>query len=154
MIGDVTIRRAAADDLPAILSIEASSRSVTWSADGFQQELSDENALGLVAMAADGAACGHVLARRAADECTILTIAVLPSCQRQGIGRKLVEALAAQALQEHCVTLFLEVRSRNRGAQCFYKALGFLPRGVRRAYYSNDNDDAILMSRACNACNL
>ena len=154
--GAVSIRPAAATaaDLSAILSVEASSRTVSWSADGFKQELSDENSLGCVAFSADGTACGYVLSRCAADECTIHTIAVLPSCQRQGIGRKLMDAMAAQAVRRHCARLFLEVRSRNRGARAFYKALGFLPQGTRKAYYGDDGDDAIIMSRACNACNL
>jgi [ribosomal protein S18]-alanine N-acetyltransferase len=154
MIRGVIIRPVIAADCSAILSVEASSRSVTWSADGFKQELSNENSLGCVASSADGTACGYILSRCSADECTIHTIAVLPSCQRQGLGRTLVETLVAQAAQRHCSTLFLEVRSRNRGAQAFYKALGFLPQGTRKAYYGDDGDDAIIMSRACNACNL
>jgi ribosomal-protein-alanine N-acetyltransferase len=149
----VTVRPATLDDLSAILSVEASSRSVSWTADGFKQELSEENTIGLIAQCDGGAACGYVLSRCAADECTIHTIAVLPSCQRQGTGRQLMETMVAQAVKRQCTTLFLEVRSRNRGAIAFYKALGFLPQGTRKAYYGDDGDDAIIMRRARSACN-
>jgi [ribosomal protein S18]-alanine N-acetyltransferase len=156
--GAVTIRPATSADLSAILSVEASSRSVSWTADGFKQELSEENTIGLIAQCDGGAACGYVLSRCAADECTVHTIAVIPSRQRQGIGRKLMDTMSAQAAQRcRCATLFLEVRSRNRGAIAFYEALGFLPQGTRKAYYADDGDDAIIMRRArsaCNACNL
>jgi [ribosomal protein S18]-alanine N-acetyltransferase len=145
--GDVAVRSATAHDLSAILSIEASSKSVTWSAGGFEQELSDGNVLGVIAHTADGSACGYILGRCAADECTIHTVAVLPSFQRHGIGRTLVDAMIAKAVRRQCATLFLEVRSRNGSARAFYESLGFLRRGIRKAYYGDDGDDAIIMSR-------
>lgn len=147
MTGDIKIRSAIANDLAAILSVEATCQSVTWSSDGFQQELSDENTLGLVAQAATGAVCGYVLARCAADECMVHTIAVLPFFRRHGIGVLLMKELMARAALRRIATLLLEVRGKNRGAQAFYAALGFAPCGTRKAYYNDDNDDAIIMAR-------
>jgi ribosomal-protein-alanine N-acetyltransferase len=147
MSGDVVIRTTTAVDLAAVLSIEAVCHSVTWTAEGFSRELSDDNSLGMIALPPDGSACGYVLSRCAADECSIHTIAVLPSCQRHGIGTLLIKALLAQAAKRHGKTVFLEVRSRNAGGVAFYAALGFAPCGTRKAYYGDDNDDAIIMSR-------
>jgi ribosomal-protein-alanine N-acetyltransferase len=147
MTGDAVIRTAIMEDLPAILSIEALCRSVTWSPDGFASELSDAHSLCLVSCAGDDRVCGYALSRCAADECTIHTIAILPSCQRQGIGRLLMRELLARAALLHIATLFLEVRSKNTGARAFYAALGFSSGETRRAYYNNDRDDAIIMSR-------
>lgn len=147
---ETVIRPAFAADLLAILSVEASCRSVTWSSRGIAQELSDENTLGLVALATGGAVCGYALSRCAADECTVHTIAVLPSWRRRGIGTSLMHALIAQAAQRRIATLFLEVRGKNTGAQAFYAALGFAPCGTRKTYYADDNDDAIVMSHPLN----
>jgi ribosomal-protein-alanine N-acetyltransferase len=148
MSGDVVIRTATEADLAAILSVESACNSVTWTPDGFARELSDENSLGLIASSKDGTACAFVLSRCAADECSIHTIAVLPSCQRRGIGTQLVQALLLQAARRHCASVFLEVRGRNAGGRAFYAALGFAPCGTRKAYFSDDNDDAIVMNRS------
>lgn len=147
MTGDTIIRPAVAGDLAAILSVEAACQSVTWSSEGFEQELSDENTLGLVAQAANGDVCGYVLARCAADECMVHTIAVLPFFRRHGIGVLLMKALMAQAALRRIAILFLEVRGKNMGAHAFYAALGFTPCGTRKAYYNDDNDDAFIMVR-------
>jgi ribosomal-protein-alanine N-acetyltransferase len=150
MSGETVLRPVSADDLPAILSVEASCRSVTWTPRGFAQDLSDKNLLGLVALSAGSTVCGYVLSRCAADECTVHTIAVLPSCRRRGIGTKLLQALIARASERRVATLFLEVRGKNAGAQAFYASLGFAPCGTRKAYYSDDNDDAVIMRRRLN----
>jgi ribosomal-protein-alanine N-acetyltransferase len=147
MSGDTVIRPAGAGDLPPILSLEAECKSVRWSLQGFTRELSDENSLSLVALGGNGELRGYVMARCAADECTVHTIAVLPSLRRLGIATLLMRALMTMAAQKGIATLFLEVRSRNTGAQAFYEALEFARQGMRKAYYSDDNDDAIVMTR-------
>jgi ribosomal-protein-alanine N-acetyltransferase len=146
MKSDMIVRAARAADFPSILSIETECRSVTWSSDGFQEELSGENPGALVAVKGNGEVVGFALARFAADECTIHSIAVSPSCQRLGVGRLLVNELAARAVRRGCTTMFLEVRSKNSGAQSFYGSLGFTGYAKRKAYYRDDNDDAMLMS--------
>jgi ribosomal-protein-alanine N-acetyltransferase len=147
MTDDTIIRSAVAGDLAAILSVEAACQSVTWSSESFQQELSDENTLGCVAQAANGTVCGYVLARCAADECMVHTIAVLPFFRRRSIGVLLMKELMARAVLRRIATLFLEVRGKNMGAQAFYTALGFTSCGARKAYYRDDDDDAIIMVR-------
>jgi ribosomal-protein-alanine N-acetyltransferase len=141
------VRPGHAEDLPAILSIEAQCGSVTWSPDGFHTTLSDENHVSLVATAPDNTVRGFILAQVAADECTVHTIGVLPSCQRHGIGTMLLNGLIMHAERLGCAMMFLEVRSKNTGAQSFYRCLGFASSGKRKGYYGDDNDDAILMSR-------
>jgi len=141
------LRPARVSDLSTILSVEAACRSVSWSHDNFLLELSDENALCLIAQTDEREVCGYILSRCAADECTIHTLGVLPTCRRQGVGTALVQALAEAAVRRNVATLFLEVRAQNTGARVFYATCGFARCGTRKAYYADDNDDAIIMTR-------
>jgi ribosomal-protein-alanine N-acetyltransferase len=90
---------------------------------------------------------GMILARTAADEAEILTLAVVPAARRQGVARALVEAAAAHASLQGAVRLFLEVSTSNLAAQALYRAAGFAQVGIRRRYYP-DGSDALVLSRA------
>lgn len=79
---------------------------------------------------------GFVIARIAADEAEILTVAVDISHRGQGLGRKLMEAAAAAALASGATSLFLEVAEDNLPALALYGRLGFAPVGRRPAYYT------------------
>ena len=87
-----------------------------------------------------------VMARIAADEAEILTLAVLPDQRRQGLARILLEEAARQCEAVGAGTLFLEVATRNEAARALYGAQGFEEIGRRRGYYA-DGDDALVMRR-------
>jgi [ribosomal protein S18]-alanine N-acetyltransferase len=145
--GRATIRPAAACDLNAILDIEQCCRTVTWSAAAFSTELSTANAINLVAQADNGTPCGFVFAVCAADELEINTLAVHPDHRRRGIARRLLAAAADAGRRRGAESVHLEVRSKNKVAYNLYIALGFEIRWIRKKYYSDDGDDAIVMSR-------
>jgi ribosomal-protein-alanine N-acetyltransferase len=89
---------------------------------------------------------GFVLARTAADEAEVLTLAVLPAARRQGIGGALLaEALAGARLRGACA-MFLEVSARNAAALALYAGAGFAEVGRRRRYYA-DGADALVLRR-------
>ena len=88
---------------------------------------------------------GMLLARLAADEAEVLTIAVVPERRQQGLGGGLIEAAAAEARARGAVRLFLEVSTRNPAARGLYQQLGFAQVGRRRAYYA-DGSDALVLS--------
>lgn len=75
----------------------------------------------------------------------VTTIAVDPAWQRHGIGTRLMLALAREALERDARHLTLEVRTSNRGAQLLYQRFGFAPVGVRKNYYPETNEDALVM---------
>jgi ribosomal-protein-alanine N-acetyltransferase len=75
----------------------------------------------------------------------ITTIAVDPRWQRHGIGTRLMLALAREAVRRDARHLTLEVRLSNRGAQLLYQRFGFVPVGVRKNYYQETNEDALVM---------
>lgn len=96
---------------------------------------------------------GMVMARVAADEAEILTLAVHPALRRQGLARALLGAAAVIAAEEGAASLFLEVALRNDGARALYAAAGFVEVGRRRRYYA-DGDDAMVMRRVLKPADL
>ena len=87
---------------------------------------------------------GMIMARVAADEAEILTLAVLPEQRRLGLGRALLAEAAAVAAGHGAVAMFLEVALRNTAARGRYGAMGFTLVGQRRRYYA-DGDDALVL---------
>jgi [ribosomal protein S18]-alanine N-acetyltransferase len=87
---------------------------------------------------------GFVLARVAADEAEILTLAVIPEARGAGIGKRLLAAAMKAAAAEGARTMFLEVGPGNEAALRLYASAGFSQAGRRRAYYP-DRSDALLM---------
>ncbi len=87
---------------------------------------------------------GFVLARVAADEAEILTLAVAPAMRRHGLGRELMQAAMAAAAGRGAASVALEVAERNAAARSLYAGLGFAGVGRRRGYYGAGGDALIL----------
>ena len=87
---------------------------------------------------------GFLLARLAADEAEILTLAVIPAARRAGLGRALVEGACAFAGAQGARAMFLEVGEDNAAALALYAAAGFERVGGRRGYYGPGRDAAVL----------
>ncbi|HTR16815.1 MAG TPA: GNAT family N-acetyltransferase [Acetobacteraceae bacterium] len=90
---------------------------------------------------------GLVLARVVLDEAEILTLAVVPSARRRGLGRALLAAALARARERGATAIFLEVAAGNAAARMLYTTAGFEPVGLRRGYYA-DGADALVLRRA------
>jgi ribosomal-protein-alanine N-acetyltransferase len=86
---------------------------------------------------------GFALASGAADERELLSIGVVPSHRRGGVGRQLVESIIAESILRGAARLFLEVAEDNAGAQRLYRALGFIAVGRRPGYYRRASGPAI-----------
>jgi ribosomal-protein-alanine N-acetyltransferase len=93
---------------------------------------------------------GMLLARLAADEAEVLTVAVVPERRQQGLGEGLMAAAAEEARLRGATRLFLEVSTRNPAARGLYQRLGFAQVGRRKAYYAN-GDDALVLSKDLSA---
>jgi len=96
----------------------------------------------------DGTVIGYVIAHHALDEAEILNLGVVPTRQRQGVGRALVEAMLAHLRHLGVKIVFLEVRESNGGAHRLYGALGFSRVGRRRDYYRFPTEDAVVLRAA------
>ncbi len=110
-----------------------------WGADAIALQLGLPGAFGWIAPAG-----GMLLARAAADEAELLTLAVDPAAQRQGIGRALLRQSLATAQERGACAMFLEVAAGNAAAQALYAATGFAVVGRRRAYYPGGGDALVL----------
>jgi ribosomal-protein-alanine N-acetyltransferase len=141
------IIRAGAAHPPVMAAIHAQCfpPDEAWDAAVMAAELSMPGVFAFVAEAR-----GVILARAAADEAEILTLAVAPDVRRAGIGRALVDAAAAHALSLGATRFFLEVSMTNQPAQALYRAAGFVQVG-RRARYYPDGTDALVLSRGLRA---
>ncbi len=94
-----------------------------------------------------GPVVGYVVAIFAADEAEIANLAVDPGAQRQGVGRRLLDAAIAEAERRGTRVLYLEVRESNQAARSLYRSHGFEQAGRRREYYRHPVEDALLLRR-------
>jgi ribosomal-protein-alanine N-acetyltransferase len=123
------------DDAAALAAIHAESFAEPWTADEFDVFLRQIGVTGWMAREA-GRPRGFILIRRAVEEAEVLTLAVLPSARRRGIGRLLVSHAIEQLRDSGTASLYLEVAVNNRAAVGLYHSLGFAQCGKRRAYYA------------------
>lgn len=100
-----------------------------------------------IARAKNGKAVGYAGMTVVLDEAYVTNIAVLPAYRRRGIGERLLQSLLASCLEQGCSFLSLEVRQSNFAAQKLYEKYLFSPVGVRKNYYSEPTENAILMTR-------
>ncbi len=136
--------RLSAEELAA-LSARAYIHMKPWNAPAFAGTLEQPASL-LVSEPG-----GFVLGLVVLDEAEILALATDPSLQRQGVGRRLLQAFEAEASTRGAKTVFLEVAAANSPAQRFYSACGYTLTGRRKGYYRHADgtrDDALLMRRA------
>ena len=135
--------------LSEIYEIELLSFPVPWSRKAFRKELENSSSLSYAAhlpLNGGSRVVGYVCNWLIEDEFHILNLAVHPQHRRKGIGRRLLEYSLHRAEQRDAEKAFLEVRRSNSPAIELYKKLGFRIIGVRPRYYSNNNEDAIIMT--------
>ncbi len=148
----MTLRFAASEDAAALHALHAQAFEQPWSAAEIERLMRIMGGFGVVA---EGTAPqGFVLVRTVADEGEILTLAVAPAFRRQGVGRALVEAAAAEASRRGARAMFLEVAEDNPAAIALYEAAEFQAAGLRRAYYARPSArpaDALVLRRTLNS---
>jgi len=137
-------------DLEAVLAIEEASFASPWSRHTFLGELHDNQvAYLLVARVSEGinrgAVVGYTCVWVVVDEMHIINFAVHPDFRRQHVGHQLLAGVMRRVSQLGCRQGVLEVRTSNRGAQRLYAQFGFAPVAVRKRYYTDNQEDAIVM---------
>jgi ribosomal-protein-alanine N-acetyltransferase len=133
------------DDVDGVQEVERASFPVPWPANAFKHELTqNKNARYVVARERDRIV-GYAGLWLMVDEAHITTFAVLPEHRRQRIGERMLQRLFDIADEMGAEWLTLEVRVSNLGAQRLYEKYGFRRAGVRRRYYSDNNEDALIM---------
>lgn len=145
---DITVTAMNEQHLEAVQAIEQSSFIAPWSSQLFNQELQLAVALSLIAaIREDGRekVIGYFCAWIVEDDCTVLRIACHPQHRRRGIGSMLLQQGLTRAGERGARRASLEVRPSNESALAFYRACGFTLAGVRKGYYPETGEDALVM---------
>ncbi len=129
----------------SVLRIEQQVYPRPWSASLFLSELALRSTRAYYVARVGRELVGYAGLMMTLDEAHVTTIAVEPRWHRNKIGMRLLLVLAREAIARGATSLTLEVRMSNKGAQDLYRRFGFGPVGVRKNYYQEVNEDALVM---------
>lgn len=146
MIMNITIRRMQASDVDNVITIEEKAYGEHhWSKESFLNELSNELARYNCAFDEDGNLVGYSGCWQILEEVHITNIAVSPDFRRKKVGEKLLKRIVDECYENMAKYITLEVRVSNTPAINLYEKYGFKSLGVRKGYYQNNNEDALIM---------
>lgn len=134
------------DHVSQIAHLEAQCFSDPWSEKSIASELENPLSLWLVAEE-NGQVFGYVGSQTVLDESDMMNVAVDPRFRRQGIARALIETLIAELAKMGSRCLRLEVRVSNENARALYERMGFQQLGLRKNYYHNPKEDALILGK-------
>ena len=117
-----------------------------WSEKSIASELDNPWALWLVALERDEVV-GYIGSQTAVDETDVMNVAVHPDQRRKGIAEALIEMLIKQLQEQGSHALMLEVRASNAPAIALYEKMGFRQVGLRKNYYRNPKEDALILRK-------
>ena len=140
----IEIRRLQLRDLSAIEEIERQAYPTPWSRSMFASELAKPTSICLGAFEGDELV-GYVINSRYVDAWHVMNVAVAPDRHRRGIATALLKRLFELTKDDERRGYTLEVRVSNTGAIRLYEQLGFEARGIRRGYYTDNREDALIM---------
>ena len=142
----MTIRRMTLADVPAVHAIEVATFAMPWSLESLQNEM-ERNACARYLIAEDesGALIAYAGAWIVFDEAHVTNVAVAQAMRGRGIGRAILAALMQYAANMGAQVLTLEVRKSNAVALALYQSMGFSQLGVRKRYYEDNGEDALLL---------
>ena len=136
----------AEEHISALAQLERECFSDPWSEKALAEELSNSNAVFRVALI-DGEVAGYVGMLHVLDEGDICNVAVFDRYRRKGVASALIQHLVDYGVENQLSFITLEVRESNIGAQKFYETMGFETIGVRKNFYDNPKEHAILMNK-------
>lgn len=138
-------RAMRSEDIPTICEIEKECFPTPWTAGAFYNELMNNHFAHYLVMEVEGAIAGYAGMWVIMDEAHITNIAVRTAYRGKKLGERLLTELERKARQHGARRMTLEVRVTNRIAQNLYEKKGFRSVGVRKGYYTDNNEDALIM---------
>lgn len=133
------------NDLEAIVEIERASFSTPWSLEAFKTELKDNEYARYLCLELEGQVIGYMGLWLILDEGHITNIAITPNHRGRKWGELLMRSVMEEMVKQGMERMTLEVRASNCAAQSLYKRLGFTIAGVRKGYYADTGEDAMIM---------
>jgi ribosomal-protein-alanine N-acetyltransferase len=141
----ITFRDMELKDIEQVIEIEHASFAIPWTDEAFEKELTDNEYARYTVMEENGKIIGYCGMWLILDEAHITNIAVLPEYRGRKLGEALLRFVMDSARQKGGKTMTLEVRVSNEAAQGLYRKLGFLNGGIRKRYYTDNYEDALVM---------
>ena len=142
----ITYRKMTADDVEAVYAIEVESFTLPWTKESFAYEMAENQNAHYVIAEHDGSGivgyCGMWVI---VDECHITNVAVTNRMRGYGIGEGLMREAIRVSKEIGVIHMTLEVRISNTIAQNLYRKLGFSEGGIRKGYYTDNFEDALVM---------
>jgi ribosomal-protein-alanine acetyltransferase len=133
-------------DLPSIHAIEQATFSAPWPANAYRTEIESNRLATYFVARVDDEIVGYGGMWLMVDEAHVTTFAVAPPWRRQRIGERLLLGFVDVAIARFAREMTLEVRLSNLPARRLYEKFGFRPVGIRPRYYSDDHEDALIMT--------
>mgnify|MGYP001765739158 CR=1 FL=1 len=146
-MSDILISRMSEIDVPELLALEKECFDLPWTENMFRCQIRLEGASSNLVYREKGRIEGYVIAWFGYEEVHILSIGVRPGKRGRGIADALLDRALAEGAGNGCGKAILEVRRGNLRAQSFYRRKGFRMIGVRRGYYTENGEDALVMER-------
>ncbi|HEY3423173.1 MAG TPA: ribosomal protein S18-alanine N-acetyltransferase [Negativicutes bacterium] len=146
-MNEIQIRRMEVTDVDEVFFVESQSFLSPWSRDTFEGEVLENDLAYYLVLVIDEQVIGYAGMWLILDEAHVTNIAILPQYRAKGLGEKLVAALVEHAKAKGAVSMTLEVRVSNVVARHLYDKLGFESCGLRRQYYTDTQEDALIMWR-------
>ena len=140
------IRPMTKEDCEQVASIEAVSFSMPWSKKAFTETVEKQNFRYYVAEN-DGEILGYCGFLYVLDEAEIPNVCVKASARQKGVGKQMMTVLIDEARELGIAVLYLEVRESNMAARKLYEGLGFEENGIRKNFYEQPAENAVLMSK-------
>ena len=134
------------EDIPAVHAVERQSFATPWPAYAFRHELQSNRLARYIVARVGDQVVGYAGMWLMVDEAHITTFAVLPAWRRVGVGTRLLLDLLDISTGMGAAEAPLEVRLSNTAARALYERFGFRPVGLRPRYYSDNNEDALIMT--------
>ncbi|EXX85051.1 alanine acetyltransferase [Paenibacillus darwinianus] len=142
---EIEFRPMALDDVQTIVEIEREVFTAPWSYEAFVNELRHNHFARYLVMINDGCIIGYGGMWTIIDEAHVTNIAVRNGWRGYGYGERLMRELQKLAVENGTTAMTLEVRVSNEVAQRLYRKLGFKPSGLRPKYYTDNQEDALIM---------
>ena len=141
-----TIGQMTEEDVAAVAVLEAENFSRPWSYDAFYKTLSDENYIVIIAKEAD-ALLGYCVLLCTGEEADITNVCTAPATRGKGVATEMLTAIMEVGYARGVTEFFLEVRESNTPARSLYTKLGFEEIGLRKNYYEEPREHAVLMKK-------
>ncbi len=141
------IRQAEEKDIKPMADTDILCFSAPWSEWSFEQEIKGNNLAFYIVAEIDSRVVGYAGLWLIMDEGHITNVAVHPEFRKRGIGRALISVLLEHTVKNGTLSHTLEVRASNAAAISLYMKFGFEPAGIRKGYYEDNGEDAVIMWR-------